>query len=211
MKPLTHRQRELLAFIEDYIDQNGYPPSIREMASHMGIRSTNGVNDHLKALERKGFILRNPGSKSRAISLAKPRQASLPKGITSVPIVGQVAAGQPILALENLEGHLNLDRSLLGSDSLFALTVRGDSMIEKGIFDGDVVFVRRQDDAQPNQIVVALIEGEATVKIYKPGPDSIVFVPANRRMKPIVIRKEEATPTCIIGIVMGVFRKLTGF
>jgi repressor LexA len=209
---LTQRQNQLLVFIEDYLVEYGYPPSIREMAFHMGIRSTNGVNDHLKALERKGFLVRNSGAKSRAISLV---QSSLKKTSSSrseslsVPVLGHVAAGQPILAQENFSGRLSVDKSLVGaSQNVFALEVKGDSMIEKGILNGDYVFVKQQEQADSGQVVVALIDDEATVKIFRPASDHIVFEPANAAMKPIVVRRDENRQTGILGVVVGVYRKL---
>ncbi len=217
MKTLTKRQGQLLAFIEDHIVTNGYPPSIREMGEHMGIRSTNGVNDHLKALERDGYIIRRARMKSRAIVLtdraSHRRTARRPgahdEGTVSVPILGRVAAGQPILAEENLEGQLQVDRTMLGgSQNVFALRVQGDSMIEKGILAGDIVFVRKQNNADSGQVVVAMIEGEATVKTFRPQKDRIVFEPANQDMDPIVVRHSDSYQTEILGIGTGVFRRL---
>ncbi len=217
MKALTERQSQLLAFIEDHIVTNGYPPSIREMGEHMAIRSTNGVNDHLKALERKGHLIRKVGLKSRAIALTgrnsgrrtARRPGAFDESIVSVPILGRVAAGQPVLAEENLEGHLQVDRTMLGgSQNAFALRVQGDSMIEKGILAGDLVFVRRQNNADPGQVVVAMIEGEATVKTFRPRKDRIVFEPANQAMNPIVVLRSEFRQTDILGVVTGVFRRL---
>lgn len=204
LRILTERQRQLLAFIEDYVAQNGFPPSIREMAAHMGIRSTNGVNDHLKALERKGCLSRRGGLKSRAITVTDGNGTAR-QSAPSIPIVGRVAAGKPILAEESIEGSLRVDRALVGEGEVFALRVRGDSMIEKGILDGDLVFVRRQPTANAGQLVVALIEDEATVKTYRPARDHIALEPANRAFEPIIIPRGKTAE--IIGIVTGVFRR----
>lgn len=212
MKALTARQQELLDFIEHHIVDKGYPPSIREMADQMGIRSTNGVNDHLKALERKGYLVREAGLKSRAIALLHPSAAQTRNEapeVLHVPILGRVAAGQPILAEEHLEGHWNLDPSMIGRAGVqFALQVRGDSMIEKGILDGDTVFVRQQNHADAGQTVVAMIEGEATVKTFRPYKDQVVFEPANPDVAPIVIHRSDFRQTDILGVVTGVFRRV---
>jgi repressor LexA len=213
MKELTERQRQLLEFIEEHVRTHGFPPSIREMADHMGIRSTNGVNDHLKALERKGYISKGEGLKSRAISLlSRPRRASGRKPeepVVTVPILGRVAAGTPVLSDENFEGTISMGRSLLPSSrNLFALRVRGDSMIGRGIFDGDVVLVKSQRDADSGQIVVALVDGEATVKTFRRLKNKIRLEPANPDMEPIVIRQQDFAPTSILGVVKGVYRQL---
>jgi len=190
MKQLTKRQQELLLFIEDYLKLHGFPPSIREMADHMGIRSTNGVNDHLKALERKGFISRLQGFKSRAITLANREASSsvVDQSIIKIPVVGRVAAGVPVLSEENIESFISLDRSLLPDPKSFALRVHGDSMIGKGIFDGDIVFVRPQQSADSGQIVVALIDDQATVKTFRFSRGVIRFEPENPAMDSIVVR-----------------------
>ncbi len=213
MKELTSRQRQLLAFIESYIADNGYPPAIREMAEHMGIRSTNGVNDHLKALERKGYLSRRPGLKSRALRLLERPATVEPErpaaATVAVPIVGLVAAGAPVLAEEHLEGQLELDRSLVGAGAeVFALRVQGESMIGRGILPDDIVFVRRQATAEPGQVVVALIDGEATVKTFRPAGDRIVFEPANPQWEPIEIHRSDFRQTDLLGVVTGVYRKL---
>ncbi|MBN2495404.1 MAG: transcriptional repressor LexA [Deltaproteobacteria bacterium] len=211
MRELTRRQSELLEFIEDHLHAHGYPPSIREMAEHMGIRSTNGVNDHLKALERKGYVEREHGLKSRAIALRGRPQESRAAPSVSIPVLGRVAAGLPVLSEENLEGHIQIGRSLLPSGGpLFALRVRGESMRDKGILDGDTVIVKKQSRAEAGQIVVALIDGEATVKTYRPSKRSISFEPANPDFQPIVLRRSDFRAADILGVVAGVFRRLDG-
>jgi repressor LexA len=211
MKELTDRQQQLLGFIADHVQSHGFPPSIREMADHMGIRSTNGVNDHLKALERKGYISRGRDLKSRAISLLtdpRPRSDTLDsEPVLAVPILGRVAAGQPVLSEENIEGTLHLGSSMLNTNrKIFALRIHGESMIEKGIFDGDIVFVKPQQTADNGQTVVAMVDGEATVKTFRRTRSAIHLEPANPDMEPIVIRKVDFKPTSIIGVVTGVFR-----
>lgn len=213
MRPLTKRQSTLLRFIEGHVDEYGYPPSIREMADHMGISSTNGVNDHLKALERKGCLLRHGGLKSRAISLVGRKTSKMVADTTSqvsiVPLVGRVAAGAPVLSEENVDDYFHLDRSLTGDhEDLFALRVAGESMIERGILDGDFVLVKPQKTADSGQVVVALVDGEATVKTFKLRSKSVVLEPANPNMQPIEIPKHDRRGVAIVGIVKGVFRKL---
>lgn len=219
MQGLTDRQREILDFITQRILEQGYPPTIREIGSQMGIRSTNGVNDHLKALERKGYLKRE-GLKSRAlrpVSMPRPIRSNvlpaiMPDGPTiDIPIMGRVAAGSPILAEENVEATVKVDSFFLGTrpnDKVFALRVSGDSMIDAGIFDGDYIFVRKQIEARGGQIVVAMIDGEATVKRYEPDGDVIRFCPENKDMEPIVVHRRDFRDTSILGIVCGVWRRM---
>jgi repressor LexA len=200
---LTRRQKQVLDFINSCIAHRGYPPTMREIGEHMGISSTNGVNDHLKALERKGHLVRDD-MKSRAL-----RPVSGSGQVIEVPLVGRVAAGEPVLAVENIEDTVRVDRFFIGpSREVFALRVTGDSMIEDGIFDGDYIFVRKQIAAERGDIVVAIIEGEATVKRFYPEGDRIRFQPANASMKPIVVHRSQFRSVDIIGVVVGVFRKV---
>lgn len=238
MDELTERQEKILAFIKKSIQAQGYPPTIREIGEAFGIRSTNGVNDHLKALERKGYLLRGE-LKSRALSvidggkpasvpppptgrfpsLRGPRAetgkelAAVDEGdVVDVPVIGKVAAGAPILAQENIIDRVHIDSFLVGGGAqarkVFALKVSGDSMIGDGIFDGDYIFVRKQLQAQPGDIVVALIEEEATVKRYYPEGERIRFQPSNPRLKPIYVHRDEFRETQIIGVVVGVYRRV---
>jgi repressor LexA len=222
---LTDRQREILYFISSSITERGYPPTLREIGEHFGIKSTNGVNDHLKALEKKGH-LRREDLKSRAMrpvidgaELVPLRNAPAGTGevaafpsddeMCDVPIIGRVAAGQPILAVENIQDTVKIDRVLLGSHrEVFGLRIVGESMIEDGIFDGDYVFVKKTPSARPGEIVVAMIDGEATVKRFYPEGDVIRFQPANQNMSPIIVRKADFRTVDIIGIVVGIYRKL---
>ena len=225
---LTQRQREILDFISASIVERGFPPTLREIGEHFNIRSTNGVNDHLKALEKKGH-LRREDLKSRAMRPVLPEGmgeivplGSRAKGTTDVqiisdnddmaevPILGRVAAGQPILAVEQATDTVKVDRVLLGGHrEVFGLRIVGESMIEDGIFDGDYVFVKKTPSAKPGEIVVAMIEGEATVKRYYPEGDRIRFQPANSNMDPIIVRRADFKTVDIIGIVVGVYRKLS--
>ncbi len=226
MQELTARQRQVLDFISQHIDRHGYPPTIREIGTEMGIGSTNGVNDHLKALERKGFLQRE-GLKSRALRPTSPpprRRRRAPSGPTvvpalvpetvdlvTVPVLGRVAAGMPILADEHHETTVQVDRFFLGAsrnEQVFALRVSGESMIDAGIFDGDYIFVKKQLEARRGDIVVAMIDGEATVKRYEPDGDVIRFVAENRNMAPILVRKSEFRSTSLLGVVCGVYRRV---
>jgi len=218
-EPLTERQEKILDFIKHSIVEQGYPPTIREIGEHFGIRSTNGVNDHLKALERKGYLMRGE-LKSRALNVIDggrlPRTKAHPASDDSVevPVVGKVAAGEPILAQENITDHVRIDSMLLGESGrrVFALRVAGDSMIGDGIFDGDYIFVRKQLQASAGEIVVAVIDSsagaEATVKRFYPEGDRIRFQPSNPRLKPIYVSRDDFRETQIIGVVVGVYRKM---
>jgi len=200
---LTDRQREVLDFISDSIKKRGYPPTLREIGCHFGIRSTNGVNDHLRALEKKGFLHRED-LKSRAL-----RPLYTEDNFVEVPVLGKVAAGQPMLAVQNYEDTVKIDRFFIGQNrEVFALRVKGDSMIEAGIFDGDFVFIRKQLQAASGEIVVAMIGDEATVKRYYPEGDTIRFQPANSAMSPILVRKRDFRSVNLLGVVIGVYRKL---
>lgn len=228
---LTQRQRDILDFISSSIDQRGYPPTLREIGEHFGIRSTNGVSDHLKALEKKGFLAREDlksramrpmGTSSRAGSVSDIRDVRnirdigtgtamaprLGEELCEIPVLGRVAAGQPLLAVENVEDTVVVDRFFIGSSrEVFALRVVGQSMIEDGILDGDYVFVRKTPSAARGEIVVAMIEGEATVKRYFPEGDVIRFQPANAAMEPIYVSQSEFRQVDILGVVIGVYRQ----
>jgi repressor LexA len=190
----------------------------------MGIRSTNGVNDHLRALERKGY-LRREDMKSRALKLvdmnatikesvpendaAPLADESLSDELVEVQILGRVAAGLPLLAEENVVDTVKIDRMLVrGGRDVFGLRVTGDSMIEAGIFSGDYIFVRKQSAADRGDIVVALIGDEATVKYYYPERDYVRFQPANAKMAPILVRATDFRATMLLGKVVGVYRRV---
>ena len=209
---LTDRQREILDFISQSIRERGYPPTLREIGIHFGIKSTNGVNDHLRALEKKGYLQRED-LKSRALrpmGMRGPvRAPTRDEDMVDIPLVGRVAAGVPLLAVENVEDTVRVDRFFIGQTrEVFALRVKGDSMIEDGIFDGDYIFVRKQLQASRGDIVVAMINDEATVKRYYPEGDNIRFQPANAAMEPIIVRKRDWKSVNLIGLVVGVYRKM---
>ncbi|MCX4245538.1 transcriptional repressor LexA [Paraliomyxa miuraensis] len=220
MRPaLTQRQRQALQFITDCLSDRGYPPTLREIGEHMGIRSTNGVNDHLKALERKGYLVREE-LKSRAL---RPVELETSARVSSestdqrrgdemeIAILGRVAAGEPILAEENVIDRVVVDRYFLGAvkaKEVFGLVVRGESMIDAGIFDGDYIFVRKQSTASEGEIVVVMIEGEATCKRFYHEGDRIRLEPANSSMNPIYVRRDEFRAIEVLGKVVGVYRRL---
>ena len=212
MQGLTKRQEQTLDYIRASIKARGYPPTLREIGEHMGIRSTNGVNDHLRALERKGY-LRREDMKSRALRLVdEPEEASAgdrSDDLVSIQVLGRVAAGLPILADENVIDTVTVDRMMLkGGQDVFGLKIQGDSMIEAGILNGDYIFVHKQATASRGDIVVALIGDEATCKYYYPEREYIRFQPANAAMAPILVRAVDFKSTMLLGKVVGVYRRL---
>ncbi|MGH7271208.1 MAG: transcriptional repressor LexA [Polyangiaceae bacterium] len=217
MQGLTERQQMVLSFIRESIVDRGYPPTLREIGARMGIRSTNGVNDHLRALERKGYLTRED-MKSRALrptSVGEPspeREGAAPANdidLVEVVIVGRVAAGLPLLAEEHIIDTVRIDRTMLkGGREVFGLKVHGDSMIDAGIVSGDYIFVKKQLTANRGDVVVALIGDEATVKYYFPEKDHVRFQPANKTMAPIYVRAVDFKQAMLLGVVVGVFRRL---
>ncbi len=212
-KPLTKRQQQVLDFLKEWMSSNSYPPTVREIADGLNLSSPSTVQAHLTQLEHKGYIRRG-GSKSRSLELvedydAKPGQA--PSGpldgyahdVVQLPLVGRVAAGQPILAEQNIEETIPLPVDLVGDSASFLLKVRGESMIEAGICDGDFVVVREQQTAINGDIVVALIDDGATVKAFYKEPDRIRLQPRNHTMDPIYTRDAR-----ILGKVVALFRTL---
>jgi repressor LexA len=202
---LTPNQHRVLNFLKDFLREKGFPPTLREIASHFGLRGPRGPQKTLNILEKKGFIRKVPGG-SRAIEILSYPQFSLTH-ILSIPVVGKVRAGEPILAIENIEGYINLDRTLVASEDVFLLRVEGDSMIDAHIQDGDFALVKPQPNAENGEIVVVLIEDEATIKRIFHRRDLIRLEPANPEMEPIVVKKGEKKVT-IVGKVIGIFRKL---
>jgi repressor LexA len=196
--PLSKRQRQVLSMIREWIDQHGYPPTIREIGAAVGLDSPSSVAHQLKVLEDRGFIRRGARG-SRAIDVRTPgEQANVP-----VPVLGTIAAGAPILADEHVDEELNLPLSLVGHGTLFALKVKGDSMIEAAICDGDTVVVRQQQVADNGDIVAAMIDGEATVKVLRRNGRHIELVPRNPAYD--VIPGDDAT---ILGKVVTVLRRV---
>ncbi len=199
---LTDKQRAIFQFIQDRIVSRGHAPTIREIGEAFGIRSTNGVRTHISALLKKG-LLKKQEFISRGLELARP----LAGQVGRVPLVGSVPAGSPIDAIENIEGEIAVDFTFLPSGDSFSLKVKGDSMKDAGILDGDVVVVKKQDTAQKGEIVVALINGEATVKRYVPQKTRVVLEPANDSFDPIIVERSSGEFR-IAGKVVGLLRRL---
>ena len=206
--PLTKRQRSVYEFIESYIHEKGFGPTVREIAEAVNLSSPSTVHVHLKTLEEKGYIVRDP-LKSRSIALSHTDDVDLSFGsegfdnTLSLPLVGNVAAGEPILAEQNIETIMTLPTELVGDAASFILSVHGDSMIEIGINDGDYVVVKQQNVARNGEIVVALIEDGATVKRFYKEADHIRLQPENSSLDPIIVK--ECT---IVGKVVAVLRKV---
>lgn len=201
MVPLTERQRAILEFIKDFVREQGLPPTVREIGEHFGL-DPHAVHDHLKALERKGYLKRD-SSKARSLRLVE----ALEEGrVEQVPVLGRVQAGLPLLAVENVEGSLPVAEDWLGGAEAFFLKVKGDSMVGAHIQDGDYVLVRRQEVAEHGDIVVALLDDEATVKrLYRRGR-ALFLQPENPTMAPIEVKGEDRFR--ILGKVIGVLRRL---
>lgn len=198
---LTPRQREILDYIRKEIRERGYPPSVREIGEAIGLSSSSTVHGHLARLEEKGFLRRDP-DKPRAIEITGERQLRQQRLVT-IPLVGRVTAGQPVLAVENVEETYALPYDLVRGDSVFMLRVEGESMIDAGIHDGDLVMVRSQDSAANGEIVVALLDDEATVKRFFNEGDRIRLQPENTSMTPIYARDVK-----VLGRVIGLFRRM---
>lgn len=203
-KKLTSTQENVLNFLKNFLREKGFPPTLREIASHFRLKGPKAPQKTLNILERKGYIRKVPGF-SRGIEIL---DFPNPRGqILSVPIIGRVTAGEPILAIENIEEYINLDRGLVSSEDVFLLRVRGNSMVDAHIQDGDFALVKPQKDAENGEIIVALIDDEATIKRIFKKRDLIRLEPANPDMEPIVVKKGEKRVT-IVGKVVGIFRKL---
>jgi len=201
-KGLTRRQREILTFVQRYADAHGYPPSVREIGQALGLTSSSTVHSHLAALERKGYLRRDP-SKPRALEVLRDEREVPLKKVVPVPIIGRVAAGQPILAQQNIEDYFPLPVDFVPTDECFILRVSGDSMINAGIYDGDLLVVRRQQTADNGDIVVARLDDEATVKRFFKEADRVRLQPENPTMEPIYTRD-----VAIEGVALAVIRKL---
>ena len=209
---LNKREKAILKFIEKQVDANGYPPSVREIGKAVGLSSTATVHAYLAKLMEKGYI-KKEDQKGRTLRLLKSADNKPKikedkafysgKEMIDVPVIGKITAGQPILAVENVTDTFPIPIDFVGNSESFMLTVRGESMIEAGILDGDYILVRKQNTAENGQIVVALIEDEATVKTFYKEKDHIRLQPENSTMDPIIV------PNCsILGKVICVFRKM---
>lgn len=200
---ITTKQLEILEYLKECILTNGYPPSVREICSAVNLRSTSSVHSHLSTLEKNGYIRRD-SSKTRAIEIIDDEFNPSRREIANIPIVGTVAAGQPILAEENIEGYFPIPTEFLPNNQVFMLKVKGDSMINSGIFNGDCVLVESQNTAMNGEIVVALIDDSATVKTFYKESDHIRLQPENDSMEPILVDDCQ-----IIGKVKGLFRLMS--
>ena len=212
MKQLTEKQKSMFEYIMDYVSKQGYPPTIRELGLTFGI-TPKGAYDHLKAIEKKGYV-RCKKNSSRAIELLKSPQglplSSSVNAMVSVPLLGQVAAGLPLLAEENIEEYLSFPRSMLGGgEELFALRVVGDSMKDAGIFDHDVAIIKKQSVAKNGDIVVALLEDDATLKYFYQEEDRIRLQPANSQYRPIYVQASDVMRTVLLGKLVGVYRSVS--
>jgi repressor LexA len=198
---LTKRQKEIFDYIGKYSGKHGYPPTVREIGKAVGLHSSSTVHAHLANLEKIGLLKRDP-TKPRAIELLVDRARKMMRG-PGLPLVGQVAAGEPVLAEEHIEEYLDVPAVIGGETGDYILRIKGDSMKDAGILEGDFVVVRPAEDANNGEIVVALLDDEATVKRFYREKDQVRLEPANRAYKPIKTREAE-----LLGKVVGVFRSI---
>lgn len=204
---LTTRQSQVLNFILDFSSQHGYPPTVREVAAHFGFRSPRAAHDHMKALQKKGFIQSAPGL-PRALKVM-----DTPTSSTGIPLLGRIAAGQPILAVEEADEVLGLDPSFFGRGRFFALRVKGDSMIEDHIAEDDLVIIRAQDTARPGEVVAVLLDDEVTLKHFHPTPQGLELRPANPRVATIRLNargqdRDGERVVRVLGVMVGLVRKM---
>lgn len=197
---ITPKQQEILDFIKSEILHKGYPPAVRDICEAVHLKSTSSVHSHLESLERNGYIRRDP-TKPRAIEIMDENFYLLRHEVVNVPLVGTVAAGQPILAAENIESYFPIPAEYVPNTDTFMLKVKGDSMVNAGIYDGDRIMVQQQSTANNGEIVVALVDEEATVKTFYKENGHYRLQPENDTMRPIIV--DEVT---ILGKVFGVFR-----
>lgn len=200
---ITQKQSEILEYMKNEILNRGFPPSVREICEAVNLKSTSSVHSHLETLEKNGYIRRDP-TKPRAIEIVDDNFNLVRRETVNVPIVGKVAAGQPLLAMENVEGYFPIPSEFMPNNKTFMLVVEGDSMINAGIFSGDYVLVEQQPTAENGQKVVALVDDSATVKTFYKEKDYIRLQPENDSMDPIFVGPEQVFQ--ILGKVIGVFR-----
>ena len=197
---ISAKQKEILEYIKEEILNKGYPPSVRDICQAVHLKSTSSVHSHLETLEKNGYIRRDP-AKPRAIEILDDSYNMIRKEMVSIPVVGRVAAGAPLLAVENIESYFPLPAEYVPRGQAFMLRVQGDSMIDAGIFDGDLIMVEQCSTAKNGEIVVALIEDSATVKTFYKEDGYIRLQPENDRLDPIFVED-----CAILGRVFGVFR-----
>ena len=202
MEDLTSKQEKVLRFLVDFNAEQGFPPTIRELCDHFGFKSLNTGHFHLRALEKKGCLQIHPG-KGRGITLPEAHRLSKRK----IPVVGRIAAGTPILALENIEEHLGIDKHFFGAESCFAVQVTGDSMVDAHIQDGDYVIIRVQDQAESGDIVAALIEDDVTLKYFYRTRKQIRLKSANPRYPMLIFKKGDSRSFRILGVMVGLVRR----
>ncbi len=200
---ISKKQSEILEYMKNEILNRGFPPSVREICEAVNLKSTSSVHSHLETLEKNGYIRRDP-TKPRAIEIVDDNFNLVRKEMVNVPIIGKVAAGQPLLAVENIEGYFPIPSEFMPNNKTFILVVQGDSMINAGIFNGDYVVVEQQQTAENGQKVVALVDDSATVKTFYKEKDHIRLQPENDSMSPILVQPDQ--PFQILGKVIGVFR-----
>ena len=194
---LTNRQQQVLNFIQDFQNEHGFSPTVREVAAHFGFRSPRAAHDHIKALEKKGY-LKPASGRPRALGLVNPKNG--------IPILGKIAAGQPLLAVEEPDEILGLEPAFFGAGRFFALKVKGDSMIEDHIAEGDLVILRAQETAHPGEVAAVLLDDEVTLKHVYVTSEGVELRPANFTMKSIRISFEDDPPR-ILGVMVGLVRK----
>lgn len=200
---ITPKQQEILEFLKESILNRGYPPAVREICEAVHLKSTSSVHSHLETLEKNGYIRRDP-TKPRAIEIIDDSFNLTRRELVNVPIIGTVTAGEPILAVENIEGYFPIPPEFVHNKQTFMLTVRGDSMINAGIFSGDYILVEESPTASNGDIIVALIEDSVTVKRFYKENGYIRLQPENDHMEPIIV--PQGTPCSIVGKVIGLFR-----
>ena len=197
---ISNKQKEILEFIKAQIINKGYPPAVREICEAVNLKSTSSVHSHLESLEKNGYIRRDP-SKPRAIEIIDDEFNLTRRELVNVPIVGTITAGQPILAVENIESYFPIPSEFMPNTETFMLKVKGDSMINAGIYDGDRIIVQRQSHAKNGDYVVALIDDEVTVKTFYKENGYFRLQPENDAMEPIIVSDLQ-----ILGVVIGLFR-----
>ena len=200
---ITQKQSEILEYMKNEILNRGFPPSVREIGEPVHLKSTSSVHSHLETLEKNGYIRRDP-TKPRAIEIVDDNFNLVRRETVNVPIIGKVSAGQPLLAVENIDGYFPIPSEYMPNNKTFMLVVQGDSMINAGIFNGDYVIVEQQQTAENGQKVVALVEDSATVKTFYKEDGHIRLQPENDTMEPIIVEQDQFFQ--ILGKVIGVFR-----
>lgn len=200
---LTAKEQKILEFIQNHVDEKGMPPTLREIMAHFGYKAIGTVQDHMSSLERKGVLIREKG-KARSIRLMGTSNA---KSFMSVPVLGQIAAGFPVLSEENIMGHVPVMEEKAAQKELFAVKVSGESMIEAGIFDGDTAIIEKRETAVDGDIVAIWVDGETTLKEFRKETDTLILIPRNNTMPSIKYTKDKVSEIKILGKMVGLYRK----